>query len=209
MSLYYPELSQKAYLQIWQMNLNRIKQLRPDVKVEEKAVMSYAKKKYSDLEWNGRQIRNAVQTALALAEYRSKNPADAPEYDVPSPPVIGREDFEKVIKAAKKFESYLHDIYGNTDADRAHTDMLRVNKVRQPTASTKSKGGALFGCDSSSSDEESSSNESSSSNSSNTKAKKEKEKSRKKKKKKKAKAKERAKAKKQKSSDSDDSSSSE
>ncbi|KAF8538611.1 hypothetical protein BDD12DRAFT_740606, partial [Trichophaea hybrida] len=49
MSLYYPELSKDAYIKIWKMNLHRIKQLRLGIQVEEKAVMSYTKNKYSDL----------------------------------------------------------------------------------------------------------------------------------------------------------------
>lgn len=191
MSLYYPELSEKAYLQIWEMNLKRVQQIRPGVKVEQDSVMAYAKKKYPELQWNGRQIRNAIQTALALAEFRS--------YNTPDSPTIKKEDFQKVTKASKKFDSYLIEIYGNNDADRAHNDMLRVGRARKTPEATASKSGRLFAKDSSSSDSDSSDTGSSSSDTSHAKSKKGKEK-------KKKKAKKAKKAKKQKDSDSDDSS---
>lgn len=76
MHLYYPPLGEKQTLSIWKMNLERTLERKKTLIVDEKEIMDYALShfhKTSPLKanWNGRQIRNAFQTATALAEYDS------------------------------------------------------------------------------------------------------------------------------------------
>ena len=64
-----------------------------------------------------RQIRNVVQTAVALAEYEAKNGA------IPS---LNRSQFEKVAQASREFDEYLLSVYkGRTQQKLAHDGQVR------------------------------------------------------------------------------------
>ena len=71
------------------------------------------------LRWNGRQIRNAFQSALAIAEFAVKD-------DTPAKLEISH--FEKVAKASDEFEDYLWRVKnGRSDADIAAHNMMRAD----------------------------------------------------------------------------------
>lgn len=71
------------------------------------------------LRWNGRQIRNAFQSALAIAEFVIKD-------DTPAKLEISH--FEKVAKASVEFEDYLWRVKnGRSDADIAAHNMMRAD----------------------------------------------------------------------------------
>ncbi|TFB05626.1 hypothetical protein CCMA1212_002022 [Trichoderma ghanense] len=76
-SLYYPPLDKSSTREIFRLNLRIIKQRfldkGRDIDIREKDILKYATaywKKHENMRWNGRQIRNACQTALAMAEQR-------------------------------------------------------------------------------------------------------------------------------------------
>lgn len=77
-ALYYEELSKEQTLEIWKFNLERIKETREGrVSLDQEALMKWMKKFFKSnakkrlRPWNGRQIRNACQTAAALAEFQN------------------------------------------------------------------------------------------------------------------------------------------
>ena len=118
-SLYYPPLDRKSTLQIWKMNLSRLIANRSDTLVVDRdAIEKYAKQHYRVLRnanratWNGRQIKNAFQTAIALAEFDNR----AKEEDRVA--VLTKAHFQVVAKASEGFDEYLSRIHG-PDADRA------------------------------------------------------------------------------------------
>jgi hypothetical protein len=181
MSLYYPPLDKKAYIAIWKMNLKRVKQMKPSVDIKDKRIVAFAKDPYKELGWNGRQICNAVQTALALAESRhndlqSKGGQGNP--DLSTPVVLDKREFVKVVKAAKEFETYMVDIFGgHDDADRAQMDQLRRDRIVTTRTGATAAKSELFGSSTAgSSASYDSSSESSSSDSGSKKSKKEKKK---------------------------------
>lgn len=63
-----------------------------------------------------RQIRNAFQTAVALATYEAKSG------DVP---VLDSKNFEKVARTAKQFERYLKGVTLSSDPEYARASRLR------------------------------------------------------------------------------------
>ncbi|KAF2232372.1 P-loop containing nucleoside triphosphate hydrolase protein, partial [Viridothelium virens] len=76
--LYYPNLSRAATLDMWDNCLKLLERQNEerDVKIQfdREQLLNFAKRHFDDtvdyeLSWNGRQIRNAFQTAIALAEY--------------------------------------------------------------------------------------------------------------------------------------------
>lgn len=71
------------------------------------------------IRWNGRQIRNAFQSALAIAEFTVNEN---------TPAKLEINHFEKVAKASVEFEDYLWRVKsGRSDADIAAHNMMRAD----------------------------------------------------------------------------------
>lgn len=75
-SILYPRLDEKSTVDIYDVNLRRIKENESlDVDVEEEAIREFGKQHFQSNEespsrrWTGRQIKNAFQTAIALANW--------------------------------------------------------------------------------------------------------------------------------------------
>lgn len=73
--------------------------------------------------WNGRQIRNAFQSAVALAGYRHRG-----EHKI----VLTRDHFEKVSRVSDQFNNYLWSIQSKTDAERASAWGIRHDHWSRP-----------------------------------------------------------------------------
>ncbi|KAE9578018.1 hypothetical protein CGMCC3_g5934 [Colletotrichum fructicola] len=79
MSLYYPELSEEKTRRVFKINMDLIRERfalkKRQIIIEEMDIGAFATQHYINhpsARWNGRQIRNACQTALALAEYQAQ-----------------------------------------------------------------------------------------------------------------------------------------
>ena len=113
-SLYYPELKLTPTLKVWKMNLARTRENLKHVDIEEDEIMEFAEKQYLKAKkddtgrWNGRQIRNAFQTAIALAEWDLK-------IEKTKTAKLTRARFEKVEKASREFDKYLKDTHGGAN----------------------------------------------------------------------------------------------
>lgn len=133
-SLYYPPLESTPTRKIFDLNLRniqqRIEERGAEIDVEHDQILSWAAdywKKNKKMRWNGRQIRNACQTALALAEYDAQHPAGGtPDestgqteetLETAAKIQLTVRHLETVAKAYVEFMRYLHAIYG-WDADR-------------------------------------------------------------------------------------------
>lgn len=137
MSFFYPKLGQKATLEIWKMNLDRTQKYWGDsIKLTPKdydKILAYADEHYKELEplkttWNGRQIRNAFQTAIALAEYDAHKAQI--QYDLAEcpKPTLKVDQFEKVAEASKHFDEYLKQTAG-LDSDIARQAGERMDEL--------------------------------------------------------------------------------
>ena len=131
MSLYYPPLEKKQTISIWKMNLKRIiKRKQGRLEANQQELLEYAEYHFNEridkrARWNGRQIRNAFQTAAALAEFETHG-KDAelrkdPEHKDSNPSVarLRRRHFEVVANAALDFDLYIADATGKDDSTRA------------------------------------------------------------------------------------------
>jgi hypothetical protein len=72
--------------------------------------------KVSIIKWNGRKIRNTLQTVIMLAEFEAIEDPDFTEGDEV---IIESTRFERVIKMSQSFHSYYDSIRGDTGEDRA------------------------------------------------------------------------------------------
>ncbi|KAL0254965.1 hypothetical protein SLS55_009489 [Diplodia seriata] len=57
-----------------------------------------------NVDWNGREIRNAFQTAISLAEFEA---IEDPEHDDAAETVVGVEHFRQVMEMSKTFKSHV------------------------------------------------------------------------------------------------------
>ncbi|KAI8299998.1 hypothetical protein K4K59_001867 [Colletotrichum sp. SAR11_240] len=137
MSLHYPELDELKTLKVFRLHLDLIEQrfkkqgrtITFDISsVEDFASQHYADQPYN--RWNGRQIRNACHTALALAEFDAqKNGSEINlEIDKSAPVSLQLKYFKIVQKAYIDFGEYLADIQGTEGDDRAFQQRLRARK---------------------------------------------------------------------------------
>lgn len=108
--------------------MKRIKSERKNrLEVDDDKVIDFANELFlrqqqptsNGVRWNGRQIRNAFQSALAIAEFAVKDE---------SPARLDISHFEKVAKASVEFEDYLWRVKsGRSDADIAAHNMMRAD----------------------------------------------------------------------------------
>lgn len=129
-SLYYPPLSRAFTAAVWEMNLKRLSpNTRPDdINFEE--IMEFAMQQFDSAEsdghrrWNGRQIRNAFQTAAALADWDARaGNAETPKLTRAIFEIVGRAslDFGKHLAASHTDDGAMNDVEsssmrGNTQA---------------------------------------------------------------------------------------------
>jgi hypothetical protein len=183
-TLYYRKLNRKRALMIWETNLRRLRRLNEDrvqqglkaVEFDQKSIVKYAEKHLADLKWNGRQIRNAFQTAIALADFEASDHPD-------KVPTMTKKHFVKLGKAAAEFDEYLESVHGMDEDKMAKRNEERAAFSRKPRKK-RTKGSSGDDSDDSdgsdsdtSSDDSSSSSESSESDSDSSRAKSKKKKS--------------------------------
>jgi hypothetical protein len=144
-SLYYPPLGHKQTLDIWKMNLDALEKRKQNtLYIAREKIIQFAKSHYismrkKDMQWNGRQIRNAVQTAVALAEYeyfadkkrqeKQQGCDESTKATSSRPCELLPKHFETVALAAEEFDNHLTEIYGAGEDERAFNRMDRGKKT--------------------------------------------------------------------------------
>lgn len=141
-SLYYPPLDRKTTLQIFKKNWERIQSRyaknsrKVEIKVDE--ITQFALDHFDqnkDRRWNGRQIRNAFQSALALAELDALGTDNLlDDTDHGSTVVLGKKNFETVGDTYKGFVNYMKEVYGADFARRARENLWRYDAYGMPNA---------------------------------------------------------------------------
>jgi hypothetical protein len=99
-----------------------------------------------ELKWNGREIRNAFQTAVALAMFDSKK--ERREHASTKPPMIEmeRKHFEQVVTMSSAFKDYLKNFRGMDEDDYAYKQKIRMDRSKSvaepsfPPLFARSKG---------------------------------------------------------------------
>ncbi|KLU89558.1 hypothetical protein MAPG_08529 [Magnaporthiopsis poae ATCC 64411] len=129
--LYYPPLNWKHTEKIWRTHLLKLgRSGLVDVDVED--IVAYAETFFERQScrgsmigpvWNGRQIRNAFQSAVALAGYRRGNGEGAGAQRIR----IEREHFDRVAKTSNEFNHYIWSIKSANDADKAERMGIRYD----------------------------------------------------------------------------------
>lgn len=127
-ALYYPLLGKAQTFKIWQMNIKTLEErnatVDPRLRVQfnareiEDFARSHWKTGNKSNRWNGRQIKNAFQTAVSLADW------DSIKRESPNGPLLEAAHFRKVAEASEHFDMYLKKTR-RSDQDRARENDQR------------------------------------------------------------------------------------
>ncbi len=140
MSLYYPPLDLDSTMAIFDLNIKRMKKrfakANRRLNIKEVPIGVFATDYWRDnpkARWNGRQIRNSCQTALALAEFEAQGGNHEAVMEPDATVHLGVKHFRSVADAYLGFMEYLKDIYGVDPEGRAKENLLRAgDRESQP-----------------------------------------------------------------------------
>ncbi|TEY79740.1 hypothetical protein BOTCAL_0042g00010 [Botryotinia calthae] len=148
-SLYYPQLNWDSTLEIFRMNMQRVKdrfvKRNRDFEIDGPSIGAFARSYYDENRegrWNGRQIRNAFQTALALAEYDAQGDGDAVSLtdSIKKKVILKGSHFETVSEAYLGFVYYLKEVnHGVGMAKRALDRSYRDDEFGEPRSASWSR----------------------------------------------------------------------
>ncbi|KAL7952771.1 hypothetical protein V8C34DRAFT_309762 [Trichoderma compactum] len=150
-SLYYPPLDIGSTLEVFRVNLDRIKERFrkkkqrgvAELELDEVSINNFIHQYFhhhEEARWNGRQIRNACETGLALAQFEAQkaaNPGVADGHSVmrivaASSKMIKvkltAKHFKDVAKAYLAFMKYLKEVHGMSAAQQAKNFRLRHDR---------------------------------------------------------------------------------
>ncbi|KAJ4418791.1 hypothetical protein N0V82_005356 [Gnomoniopsis sp. IMI 355080] len=146
----YPRIDLSSTLKMWDNIMNRLEQdnEKSDLKIvfDRQALLKYAETHFhqqdsEDKRWNGRQIRNAFQSALALGNYdRIRLRRGAPEADRDKKKFmkvkLSKVNFKKIAETARDFEDYILNLRGE-DSSLALNDEVRDDKFDPKVEETR------------------------------------------------------------------------
>jgi hypothetical protein len=133
--LFYPKLDKSSTDKIWEKNIARIKSSGADITVEEDEIRRFYELLWKENEknptrhWNGRQIKNAFQTSIALAHWDFEECADN---DRPSRPILSVKHFKRVGQTSAHFDDYIGNIYG-IEAQDVYSVLAAREEFRKDT----------------------------------------------------------------------------
>ena len=124
------------------MNIRRVAESEElGVDVDEDEIKKFARRQWADSaenptqRWNGRQIRNAFQSAIALAKWDHQENGE----DADTPPCLSVRQFEIVAKTSAHFDAYITKMHGIDEGDTWETiaarDHLRKNETPRRASS--------------------------------------------------------------------------
>jgi len=121
--LHLPNLTTENRREIWDTSFRKLAEERPTIKVDF-AVMNYAynDEKIRKLDWNGREIRNAFNTMIALAEWDAQH---NDRYTKDGKVLVTRLHLEEVATMSGTFKNYLEELRGMTDDEHMRSQGIR------------------------------------------------------------------------------------
>ncbi|RYP65063.1 hypothetical protein DL770_009078 [Monosporascus sp. CRB-9-2] len=132
----YDMLSEDDCKKIWSQFFDKLSDEREDFIITGRA-KAYVldDEAITSMGWNGREIRNAFQTAVALAEFRLSQNPNKTKHDNPT---LDQRDFEQVCRMTKQFKQYLIDVHGDDEEGRAFRAKARAGHSHPSRANRRS-----------------------------------------------------------------------
>ncbi|KAH7310199.1 aaa family ATPase [Rhexocercosporidium sp. MPI-PUGE-AT-0058] len=124
LTLYYPPLNKEQTIDIWKMNIQRLRQVEEErckdtdlqpLEINRDEILWLAAEKFHERNgkspWNGRQIRNAIQIASSLAHFDARRNKTQPK--------LTTEHFQMIHDVTKDFNDFMLETVGKTDSELA------------------------------------------------------------------------------------------
>lgn len=134
-SSHYPALNREQTEAVFNLNLKLIRKRfdkdKRKIRIESTDIIKSALEYFDqnpNARWNGRQIRNACQTALALAEFKAQGNSHKKILDADAEVHLAVENVQTVSKAYLDFTKYLRHLYGTSESKRAKELGLRAHE---------------------------------------------------------------------------------
>ncbi|KAH9227104.1 hypothetical protein K456DRAFT_1902670 [Colletotrichum gloeosporioides 23] len=111
--LYYPDFSDDERQKVWKTFIDKLAREKGEtmrLTMDAKEYIESTRKQ--GLKWNGREIRNAFQTAVALAEYEA-------DKDSEGRIMVKDDHLRAVVELSKDFKGYLNDLHRRDEGKRA------------------------------------------------------------------------------------------
>jgi hypothetical protein len=122
--LHYPKLENEAVTRIWKNLIDNLEMNHPSITVSESAQEYLIEsKEIWKTKWNGRQIRNSFQTAVALAEFEQDPDGIKKKF------TVSAKHFKQVVQLSQKFEAYMNDVKHGTDSELAYYHGIRKDDI--------------------------------------------------------------------------------
>ncbi|PKY03828.1 hypothetical protein P168DRAFT_254563 [Aspergillus campestris IBT 28561] len=125
-SLYYPDLNHDKTVEVFKINMDMIEERfnrrGRKIDIDKVGIGNFAGQhflEYPHARWNGRQVRNACQTALALAEFEAQGNSHEAILNPDAIVKLSVDHFRIVRNAYLEFTKYINDLYGTNAARRA------------------------------------------------------------------------------------------
>ncbi|KAI1774648.1 hypothetical protein F4818DRAFT_418514 [Hypoxylon cercidicola] len=128
--IHYKDFTQEYRNAIWDQFFDKLEDERDDIEIRRNC-RSYVMedKDTAAISWNGREIRNAFQTAVALAYYEFSQKENKKPNEVA---VLSSRHFEKVCSITLQFKDYLKDVNDGLDENqRAVLARSRARDVQE------------------------------------------------------------------------------
>ena len=136
-----PNFDKRTTLAVWKVFIDHTKYLlersgRSNITLDGTGIERFAKKHWKQdkqARWNGRQIRNAFSTAVAMAEFGTQSQNTNADNDNGKDVSIkvGEAEFVRVANAVKEFNLYMTETMGTTFEHKASQDGLRRQQKEQ------------------------------------------------------------------------------
>lgn len=121
--LHYSDLLDQDRERIWDTSFRKLATERPDINVDFSLTdFAYRDKDLRDLRWNGREIRNAFNTMIALAEWDAR---EHNRYTRDGKIQVRRDHLQQVAKMSRSYRSYMRSLRGIDSAAYAKARQLR------------------------------------------------------------------------------------
>ncbi|KAF2438970.1 P-loop containing nucleoside triphosphate hydrolase protein [Karstenula rhodostoma CBS 690.94] len=117
----YPDFTDESRRKVWQTFIDKLQRERGDcfrLNIDAKEYLDG--KELKSVKWNGREIRNAFQTAVALAEYDATKDSEGKI-------VMTDSHLRSVVEMSRDFKEYLKDLHRGDEGKRAERRLERLD----------------------------------------------------------------------------------
>ncbi|KAK6222788.1 hypothetical protein LQW54_000597 [Pestalotiopsis sp. IQ-011] len=122
--LYYESFGEDERRKVWQTFVNKLSDERGNyIRLNAAAKEYIYSKEVCSMKWNGREIRNAFQTAVALSEFEGKK-------DEEGTILMTDDHFRPVMELSHDFKGYLNELHKRDEEKRAEVHLERLDSYR-------------------------------------------------------------------------------